>query len=155
MQYANIKKIEGLSKLKNLETLVIAVKDIPGDLTEIEGLENLKNLDNIRINTFNFNRFPNYRKAHAKILRFACIAKSSNYESIEDWEDNFVEFPEAFLQFQEFNSKDKVDWFIEQCSINLLDIIHKILSDPKYNEMREGKESDWKKIQDRAQKVFS
>jgi Leucine-rich repeat (LRR) protein len=155
LQYASIKKIEGLSRLRKLERLIIAINKIPDELAEIEGLEQLINLKFISINSFNFNKFPNYGNLHPIILRFACIVKSNNFESIEDWMDIFRKFPDAFLEFNEYNSKEKVDWFIYQCSDKLIEIIKNILSKPSYKDIRNGKEAGWQMIQERAIDVFS
>lgn len=150
-----INRIEGLSQLKELKELYFNLYDNPNKLSEIEGLEYLINLETIELDVFNFNEEDFFQYEMIIIYRFPCLIKNQNYESIEDWQEVFIKFPRLFKRFMRKNSKDKVIWYIEQCSKNILNVITKILNDSNYDKIRENQEEDWKEIYNYAKEVFS
>ncbi|MFX1375115.1 MAG: leucine-rich repeat protein [Promethearchaeota archaeon] len=150
-----LKKIEGLSALLKLEDLIIQVDNIPGVLDQIEGLEHLINLRYVDIDTFHLCKKEIPLWVNVVILRFACMVKAKNYEIISDWKKIFTQFPKAFKKFKIANSELKVQWYIQQCSQNLLKVIELILNTSKFKSIRKNQEMEWNEIYNYGKKILS
>ena len=150
-----IKNISGLSTLKNLESLILWAYDIEDIVTEIEGLEHLVNLEYVHINSYKINTEDMNNFDMVVLLRFACMIKANNFKSIEDWQKIFKGFPRSFDKFQGMNTEYKVEWYLHQCSENILNVLQKILHDSEYNVIKKDQEQEWNEIFKLAKEVFS
>ena len=155
LEGCKIKKISDLSTLKNLESLILWAYYIEDIITEIEGLERLVNLEFVHINSYNINTQDMDDLDLVVLLRFACMIKTNNFKSIEDWQKIFKSFPHSFDMFQGMNIKYKVEWYLHQCSKNLLNVLQNILHDPEYNDIKKDQEEEWNEIFKLAKEVFS
>jgi hypothetical protein len=153
LQRCNIKKISGLSELINLEELRIGLVDPENIITEIEGLEHLVNLNYISITSFNIDTDDMKNLDMVVLLRFACMIKTNSYKSIEDWQEIFKLFPKSFDKFQGMNP-EKVEWYVHQCSENLLTVIQNILNDPEYDVIKRDQVKKWNEMYDLAKEIF-
>jgi Leucine-rich repeat (LRR) protein len=151
----SISRIEGLSKLINLNALNVLVFENSGKLSQIEGLEYLIDLEVIYFDAFNFDEESLSLKELTILYRFPCLIKNKKYERIKDWKEVFREFPIIFNLLKLKNPHEKIEWYIEQCSEKLIDVINKILHNLKYKEIRKGQEKQWNDIYDYSKKVFS
>ncbi|MFX1387923.1 MAG: leucine-rich repeat domain-containing protein [Promethearchaeota archaeon] len=154
LQMCNIKRICGISELKNLEELRIGLVDPDNIITEIEGLENLVNLKYISIKSFNIDIEDMNNLDMVILLRFPCMIKTNSYQSIEDWQEIFKLFPSSFYVFQGMNP-EKVEWYVHQCSENLMIVIQKILNDPEYDIIKRDQVKEWSEIYEIAKDIFS
>ena len=154
MLFCPLSKIEGLSNLKQLKYLSIgSFPGYPNNINEIEGLEHLISLEEINIAPFDLK--SRNKKSLVIILRFACMVKQNNYLEIEDWKYVFKNFPSSFFEFQEYNSPEKIEWFLFQCSKNLLNVIDNIKTDQNYEEILKNQENEWDKIKNVVDSIFS
>ncbi|MBN1801488.1 MAG: hypothetical protein JW891_08280, partial [Candidatus Lokiarchaeota archaeon] len=103
----------------------------------------------IDIDSYGLTASDFYDSDKVVLLRFACMIKTNNFHSIIDWKDIFKNFPIAFKEFESFFSKEKVTWYIKQCSSNLKLIVNKILTEPEYIEILKENEKFWKDFQNR------
>ncbi|MBN1802154.1 MAG: leucine-rich repeat domain-containing protein [Candidatus Lokiarchaeota archaeon] len=148
-----IEKIEGLDGLILLEGLYI--NSNAKEYLDIEGFSHLCTL--VELMTYNFKLHMEndiWHEDSINLFRFISMIKESDYQDIRDWKQVFKDAPLDFYGIRTSNSKYQLEWLYQQCTPKIIDLVEKILKDPEFEEVRKGKERNWKELLEEARNTL-